>query len=90
MSRNPALADAVARDIHDPDHIADILCIGTDEVLEVQDLLEDEQDLIAKEAQSKLPEDAGYGESSPGGDTGVDFLEVRTEEAGEEPCGANE
>ena len=30
------------------------------------------------------------GESSPAGDTGVDPLEVWTEEAREEPCGANE
>ena len=37
-----------------------------------------------------LPEDVEYGESSPAVDTGVDPLEVCTEEAGEEPCGANE
>ena len=54
-SGTPALADAVARDIHDPDHIAEILCVGADEVLEVQDLLEDEQDVIAKRAQTEAP-----------------------------------
>ena len=43
--------------------IAIILCIGADEVLEVQDLLEDEQDVIAEEAQSEPPEDAADGES---------------------------
>ena len=88
-SGTPALADAVARDIHDPDHIAEILCIGADEVLEFHDLLEDEQDVIAEEAQSEPPEDAEDGESLPAGDTGGNPLEVCKEEAGDEPCEAN-
>ena len=86
-SGTPALADAVVRNIHDSDHIAEILCIGPDEVLEVQDLLEDEQDVIAGEAQTEPPEEAStvraymlVAQAAP--------LEVCTEEAARSICRA--